>query len=152
MAVPTVIPKLVPESVPYPIRGGILRGIRTAIAFVLAGVVTSVGDGSLLNTVKVIPPEYAPFVTGALGVVLVSVDKWLREKGLIDQAAEDAAGLSLTDNAEDVSVVDVPAPAVNVHEDAPDNVPVTDDAGADVPIEGPDDANPTEFDDPKDVV
>jgi len=149
---------LVPESVPYPIRGGILRGVRTAIAFVLAGVVASVADGSLLNTVKIVPPEYAPFVTGALGTLLVSVDKFLREKGLIDQAAEDAAGLHLSDSVTPPSVVDVPAPAVNVDSGAPEDVPTTDTvpsdvpapdqvAEEDVPIVDDGGINPTEFDD-----
>lgn len=136
MAILEAPEKIVPESLPYPIRGGLIRGLRTGIAFVLAGVVASVADGSLLGAVKIVPVEYAPFVTGALGVILVSVDKWLREKGLIDKAAEDAAGLELGENVP----VDEP------------EVPTTGPVGSttdDVPAEGPldDGVDPDVFDD-----
>jgi hypothetical protein len=151
---------LFPASVPYPIKGGIIRGIRTGIAFVLAGVAASIADGSLVHEIRFLPPEYVPFVTLGLTTAFTGVDKWLREKGLVDQAAEDAAKLPLTDNAGNVaalpavpaSVVDVPAPVLNVNDDDPaESVPMTEDAGADVPIDG-DSVNPNEFDDPPDSV
>lgn len=93
------------NALPYPIASGIVRAVRTAIGIVLAGVVTSVADGSLLGVVHVVPAEYAPMVTAALGTFLVGVDKWLRERNLLEDAK--AAGLVHPD-AKEVPISIVP--------------------------------------------
>ena len=77
-----MLDKLVPGSLPYPIRGGIIRGVRTAIAMIMAGVATSIADGSIIKDLSFIPAEYAPAVLLFLSTAFVGIDKFLREKGL----------------------------------------------------------------------
>lgn len=139
-----MLDKLIPSNLPYPIRGAIIRGIRTAIAFLLAGVSASIADGSLISGLGgIIPAAYTPVVTLLLTTTFVGVDKWLRERGLVEEVEAQSGG-SLTDNAgETPSVVDVPPPAVNVN--SGESVPAVDEA-TDTAVE--EDVNPTEFDDP----
>lgn len=94
-----MLDNLFPAWVPYPIKGGILRAVRTAIAAVLAGVVASVGDGSLFNLIHIIPVGYAPVFTMAATTFLVGLDKWLRERGLVENAKD--AGL-IPPNAKEI--------------------------------------------------
>lgn len=94
-----MLDNLFPAWVPYPIKGGILRGIRTALAAILAGVVAAVGDGSLFNLVHIIPPAYSPVFTMAATTFLVGVDKFLRERGLLEDAKD--AGL-VAPNAKEI--------------------------------------------------
>lgn len=77
-----MLDKLVPGSLPYPIRGGIIRAIRTGVAMIMAGVATSIADGSIIQGLNFIPAEYAPAVLLGLSTAFVGIDKWLRERGL----------------------------------------------------------------------
>lgn len=79
---------LIPEAIPYPIRAGIVRAIRTAIAAILAGISAAILDGSLLDAIKIVPPEWYPAATMALTTLFLGIDKWLREKGLVEDAKE----------------------------------------------------------------
>jgi len=88
---------LVPKALPEPIRAGIVRGVRTAIALVLAGVTTAIADGSLLNAIKVIPPEYAVMATGVLSSIFMAVDKWLRDRGLVEDLKAEEADPTVVD-------------------------------------------------------
>lgn len=133
------------SRLPYPISGAIIRAIRTSIAILLAGITASIADGSIIKDFHFIPVAYSPMVISALSVTMVGVDKWLRERGLVQEAQQAALDNPLTEELpEDVSVVDVPAPAVNVNTDGPN--PLTDVAEVSGAID--DGANPTEFDDP----
>ena len=76
------------KDLPFPIKSGIVRGIKTLIAIVLAGIATSIADGSLLGLVSFIPEEYKVFATGILTSIFLAVDKWLRERGLVEDAKE----------------------------------------------------------------
>jgi hypothetical protein len=98
--------RLIPSSVPYPIKGGIMRGIRTLLAMVLAGIATSLADGTLI---KVIPAAYAPMVVIILGAVLAAIDKFLRERGLLEaQDHTDPEGLPVTDPVTEEETADDP--------------------------------------------
>lgn len=101
-----MLDNLFPAWVPYPIKGGIIRGIRTGIAAVLAGVSASVLDGSLFNVVHIIPAGYFPVATMAATTFLVGFDKWLRERGLLEDAK--AAGV-VPETAKEVPLELVPA-------------------------------------------
>lgn len=79
----------IPGGLPYPIRSGIVRAVRTGLVALLAGVSAALLDGSLLDAVRIVPQEYYPAVTMALTTVFVGVDKWLRERGLLDEAKEE---------------------------------------------------------------
>lgn len=79
-----ILDKILPTQIPYPIRGAIIRGVRTFTAIVLGGITASVADGSLIAGISIIPPAYAPAVLLAVTTALVTVDKWLRERGLIE--------------------------------------------------------------------
>jgi hypothetical protein len=109
---------LLPDAIPYPIKSGIVRGIRTGIAAVLAGVSAAIADGSLLGVVQIIPPAYFPAATMALTTLFVAVDKWLRERGLVEDAKE--AGLIPPDAKELPQAL--PVDADKVEEAKPDNV------------------------------
>ncbi len=89
-----MLDKLVPSSLPYPIRGGIIRAIRTAVAILLGAVATSIADGSLISGISFIPPEYAPVVLLGASTALAGIDKWLRERGLVDESATTQAAES----------------------------------------------------------
>lgn len=144
-----MLDKLIPMGIPYPIRGAIIRAIRTAIAILLGGISAAIADGSIVSQVHFIPIAYSPVITLALSTTFVAVDKYLRERGLVEDAKELAAGTPLTGT----SVVDVPKPAVNVSNDVEEppttmeeQASVVDEATPDAPLT--DDVNPTEFDDP----
>jgi hypothetical protein len=77
---------IIPEAIPYPIRSGIVRAVRTAIAAVLAGVSAAILDGSLLDAVQIVPTAYYPAVTMGLTTLFLGIDKWLRERGLVEEA------------------------------------------------------------------
>jgi hypothetical protein len=101
--------RLIPSAVPYPIKGGIMRGIRTLLAMVLAGIATSLADGTLIASIKVIPAAYAPMVVIILGAVLAAIDKFLRERGLLEaQDHTDPEGLPVTDPVTEEETADDP--------------------------------------------
>lgn len=79
-----VLDTFIPVSIPYPIRGGIIRGVRTAVAFILAGVAASIADGSVIASFHFIPAAYDPAVLLGLGAAFTGVDKWFRERGLVE--------------------------------------------------------------------
>jgi hypothetical protein len=145
---------LIPTSIPYPIRGAIIRAVRTAVAILVSGVSASIADGSIIQGFSFIPAAYTPVVIMLLSTTLVGVDKWLRERGL-EAEANESVDAPLTDN---ISVVNVPSPVVNVSTDTPvdtepvvETVPdisVTENAPKDEVLL--DDENPTVFDDPVD--
>jgi len=83
-------------AMPYPIRGAIIRAIRVAIAILLAGLAASIADGSIIAGLSFLPPEYVPVVIMLLTVLFTGVDKWLRERGLV----EDDAAIPLNDNVD----------------------------------------------------
>jgi hypothetical protein len=150
----SILESIVPVQLPYPIRGAIIRSIRTGVAILLAGVSASIADGSIIKDLAFIPAAYSPVVIMALTTTFVGVDKWLRERGLVEEAQETAASVPVTDNT---SVVSVPAPAVNVPPKPDSDLtgptpvepvvePITDEATDDGVIE--DGENPTIFDDP----
>ncbi len=136
---------LIPEQIPYPIRGGIIRGVRTLVAMVLAGIGASIADGSIIKDIHLWPSVYSPAVLLGLSTAFVAIDKWFRERGLVQEAEEANAGVPVTEN---VSVVKVPDPAVNVLDDAvAPEAPLTDvPAVGETPVD--DGTDPTEFDDP----
>lgn len=144
-----ILDNLVPQQLPYAIRGGIIRGIRTGVGFILAGIATSIADGSIIQGIAIIPPAYGPFVLLGLTTTFVSVDKWLRERGLVEDAEN--ANIPI---AEELPTVEAPVNVIpenvtdQVNEIEAETVPTTDT----VPDEGAvtDDVNPTEFDDPVD--
>jgi len=79
---------VVPDALPFPIRSGLVRAVRTAIAIVISGVAASIADGSLLGAIQVIPAGYAPAVTMALTTAIMGVDKWLRERNLVEESED----------------------------------------------------------------
>lgn len=146
----SILDSIIPIQLPYPIRGGIIRGVRTAVAMILAGVAASIADGSIIKEITIIPAAYTPAVLIALSTAFVSIDKWLRERGLVAEANEAAKNSPLTDELPaDTSVVKVPAPAVNVNPDPTPFDPTENSPLTEVPeIETADD--PVIFDDPTD--
>lgn len=83
-----IVQKLL-KFVPLAVQLGVNRAVRTGIAAILAGVFTSIADGSILTQITVIPGAYIPTVLMGLTVFFMGVDKWLRERGLVDDSALD---------------------------------------------------------------
>jgi hypothetical protein len=76
------------QKLPYPLASALVRGIKVALAIILPALITAVADGTLIPTIHFIPAGYVPLVTALVSPILISLEKYFREQGLLDEAKQ----------------------------------------------------------------
>lgn len=70
------------NALPGPLGMAVVRGIRALVTIVAVAVVAGVSDGTIFANIHFIPSGELPLIEAIATPLVLSFDKWLREKGL----------------------------------------------------------------------